>query len=351
MPDPLLIYGATGYTGHLIVRCALECGLRPILCGRNEVKLAVMAERFGLDYRVARLSEPERLDQVLRDMQVVLHVAGPFSETSRPMVDACLRTGTHYLDITGEIPVMEALARRDAEARRRKIMIMPGTGFDVVPSDCLVAHVARRLPRAQHLWLGLTGLEFSTRGSAKTLVEHASYGVNLRRDGVITPVAPFSLQRSFDYGGGPRPSVNVSWGDVSAAYYTTGIPNIEVYFEITPRVRAILMSTRYFGPIFRSPPWQAWLKACAEMLPEGPSAAERAAAKMIIVAEVEDGMGRRAIARLHTPEAYACTGLTAPAIAQRVLTGDLEVGFQTPARVFGPDFILSLPGVCREGLV
>jgi short subunit dehydrogenase-like uncharacterized protein len=344
--DPLMIYGASGFTGRLITRRLTRLGVRPLLCGRSRPKLAAVAEPLGLEYRIANLADEHALDRALGDVDVVLHAAGPFSATSRPMVDACLRTRTHYVDISGEIPVIEDLARRDTEARARKTMIMPGAGFDVVPSDCLAAHVARRLPWATKLSLGLTGLAFATRGSAKTLVEHAGY-VAIRRNGVITRVVPGARERAFDYGAGLRRSLNVSWGDVAAAYYSTGIPNIEVYFESTTALRSMLTASRYFAPWLRADPSQAWLKAWAELLPEGPGESERDAKTMVIVADAEDG-DRHAIARLRTPEAYTFTAMTAPAIAQRVLAGDIEPGFQTPARVYGPDFVLGFAGVVRE---
>lgn len=349
MSDPVMIYGATGYTGQLMTRRALEIGLRPVLGGRSESKLAAMSACPALEYRVASLAQPDSLDAALRGITVVLHAAGPFSETSRPMVDACLRTQTHYLDVSGEIRVIEALVQRDAEARQRGIMTMPAVGFDVVPSDCLAAHVARRLPGATCLALGLAGLRFMTRGSAKTLVEAADFGV-VRRNGLITPVPLGSLQRSFDYGAGARPSHNISWGDVATAYYTTGIPNIETYYEATPIVQAVLMSGRYFGWALRTSPWQAWLKAQAALLPDGPTDQQRASWEMVIVAEATDRAGRRASARLRTPEAYTFTGTTAVAIAQRVLNDDLEIGFQTPARVYGGDLVLGFDGVHREDL-
>jgi short subunit dehydrogenase-like uncharacterized protein len=350
MSDPLLIYGATGYTGRCITAAAVALGLRPILCGRAAPKLKAFAEPLGLDFRVAALTEPHQLAAALGGVKVVLHAAGPFSSTSRPMIDACLRAGTHYLDITGEIPVIEALVRRDTEARAQRIMIMPAVGFDVVPSDCLAAHVARRLPTASRLAIGLSGLRFATRGSAKTLAEHVGYGVLVRRDGLITAVAPGAWSRRFDYGAGPRESLTISWGDVSTAFYTTGIPNIEVYFEATPMLRAMLMASRYLGGILNTAPWQMWLKTCAEMLPEGQREEERAASAMAIVVEADDGARRRASARLRTPEAYSFTGVTAAAIAQRVLNNDIEVGFQTPARLYGADFVLALAGVHREDL-
>lgn len=349
MSDPLMIYGATGYSGKLLAHAVSGLGLRPVLCGRDHAKLAVLAEPLGLEYRCARLADADGLRAALRDIRVVLHAAGPFSETARPMVDACLYTGTHYLDISAEIRVIEALAGRDAEARKRKIMIMPAVGFDVVPSDCLAAHVSRRLPGAQALAFGVTGFRFISRGSAKTLLEAIDYGV-VRRDGVITPVPLGSLQRQFDYGDGPRPSHNISWGDVASAYYTTGIPTIETYHETTPLLQAILLACRSFGWLLRTAPCQAVLKAQTDLLPEDPSNGADVATQMVIVAEARDAKNRCASARLRTPEAYAFTGTTGSAIARRALQGDLEVGFQTPARVYGADFVLSFAGVSREDL-
>ncbi|HSQ01223.1 MAG TPA: saccharopine dehydrogenase NADP-binding domain-containing protein [Candidatus Dormibacteraeota bacterium] len=350
MSDPLLLYGATGFTGRLILQSALALGLRPLLGGRDAAKLAALAEPLGLSWRAAGLADTTQLDVALAGVRVVLHAAGPFSQTAAPMAAACLRVGVHYLDVTGEIPVIERLAQRDREARQRGIMLMPGTGFDVVPSDCLAAHVAARLPDATTLRLGLTGLAFATRGSASTLAEHAGIGVNVRRGGAITPVAPGALRRRFDFGDGPRDCCNVSWGDVAAAYYTTGIPDIAVYFEATPTVEAMLLASRTLGWMLRSAPWQAWLKAHAALLPEGPSEAERAPREMVIVAEASDAGGRTARARLRTPEAYTFTGQVAPAIARRVLRGDYEPGFQTPGRVYGADYVLGFAGVAREDL-
>ncbi len=344
-----MLYGATGYTGRLVLDGALARGLRPVLGGRDARKLDPLAAQHGLQWAAARLDDPGGLIAALDGVDVVLHAAGPFSDTARPMVDACLHAGVHYLDITGEVLVLEATAARHADAKRRGVMLMPGVGFDVVPSDCLAAHVARRLPQATRLRLGFRGLYFTTRGSAKTIVEVAGTPARVRRGGVLEAVTPHTLEHDFDYGDGPRASACVSWGDLATAYYTTGIPNVEVYFEATPWVRAMLTSTRWLGWLYATPPWQRWLKANADLLPEGPTPDERAAVTMVIVAEADDD-GRRAIARLRTPEAYTFTGASAAAVAARVLAGDAEPGFQTPGRHFGPDFVLALPGVGREDL-
>jgi short subunit dehydrogenase-like uncharacterized protein len=209
--------------------------------------------------------------------------------------------------------------------------------------------VVRRLPRARSIAFGVTGFRFISRGSAKTLIEAIDYGV-VRRNGVITQVPLGSLQRQFDYGAGPRPSHNISWGDVATAYYTTGIPNIETYHEATPVLRAILLACRSFGRFLRTTPWQLLLKSQMDLLPEESTDGQDVETDMVIVAEACDENGKRARARLRTPEAYQFTGLTGSTVARRALEGDFEAGFQTPARVYGADFVLSFANVSREDL-
>jgi short subunit dehydrogenase-like uncharacterized protein len=351
MSASLLIYGATGYTGRLLAREAVRRGLRPILAGRDAAKLATVAAPLDCDVRTVRLDDAAGLAAALRGVRVVLHAAGPFSQTAQPMVAACLAAGVHYLDLTGEIAVFDALSRLDRDARRRGLRVMPGVGFDVVPSDCLAAHVARRLPGATRLALGLRGFGAATRGSTKTLIEHAGRDVGVRRGGALVTVPPGTLEHAFDYGAGPRASINVGWGDVFSSWYTTGIPNVETYVEATPAFRLLLGANRLLAPVWRSPPWQAMAQSWASLLPDGPvSAGASPGGGMTIVADASDDEGRRVRARLRTPEAYAFSGVTGVAIAERVLAGDVVPGYQTPGRVYGPDFVLRFDGVAREDL-
>lgn len=349
MSDPILIYGATGFSGRLATHACLELGMRPVLAGRNADAVAAAARALALEHLSFDLTDPARIDAALAGMRVVLHMAGPYSLSARPMVEACLRSGAHYLDITGETQVIEGLARLDRTARERGVMIMPSVGFDVVPSDCLAAYVARSVPDAATLSIAMTSLAFITRGSARTAMEAAGAGIG-RRDGRIVPVALASIERSFDFGDGPRACINCTWGDVANAWYTTGIPDIDVFFEGTPFLRMLLFLASTYAPLLRTAAGQAWLRAHVDMLPEGPSEAKRRSTRMVIVAQASHPDGRRKTARLHTPEAYSFTGIASAHVARRVLGGDVEPGFQTPGRVFGPDFVLALPGVTREDL-
>jgi short subunit dehydrogenase-like uncharacterized protein len=345
MADPLLIYGATGYTARLIIDEVRRLGVTPILAGRNGPALAALGAELGLPWRVARLDDATRLDAILQDVDVVVHAAGPFGDTAAPMLAACLRNRANYLDIAGELPAFAASSARDAEARARAIMVMPGVGFDVVPSDCLAAYVANRCPGADDLAIGIRGLAQATRGSARTLASYAGTPPVVRRDGELRSV-PWQ-EREFDFGRGPERSVCISWGDVVSAFHTTAIRNISVYFDIFPGRELSLAASHLMGSILQLPVWQTWLRTMSELVMDAPTGNET---ELAVVAEATDRRGRRAAARLRTPDAYRFTARTAAEIARRVLGGDFEVGWQTPARVYGPDFVLGFPGVEREDL-
>lgn len=349
MPDTFLLYGSYGYTGRLVAQRAIERGLRPVLAGRDAEQLRAQAAELGLETRAVGLDDPAALDAALQDVPVVLHCAGPFSRTSRPMADACLRTGTHYLDITGELQVFEALAHRGAEAERAGVMLLPGVGFDVVPSDCLAAHLKRRLPGAVRLALAFEGLGGGiSRGTATTMAENMGGGGAVRRGGRIVPVPPAWKTRAVDFGRGPVTVTTIPWGDVSTAFHSTGIPDVEVYTRVPRSARRFLRITRPFGWLLGSAPAQALLKRAIRARPAGPGEEARARGRSHLWGEAEDATGSRAVSRLRAPEGYTLTALTAVAAVERVLAGDLQPGFRTPSLAWGPDFVMEVEGVTRE---
>jgi short subunit dehydrogenase-like uncharacterized protein len=348
MPSNFLLYGANGYTGKLIARLAVERGLRPILAGRDPEAIEQLAQEHGLEHRVFSLDDSAAIDAALREVMVVLHCAGPFSRTSRPMADACLRTKTHYLDITGEAAVIETLAARDREAQAAEVMLLPCVGFDVVPSDCLAAHLKRRLPSATHLTLAIQGMGRVSRGTATTMVENINRGGLVRRDGKLTSVPAAWKTRQIDYGRGEVTATTIPWGDVATAFYSTGIPNIEVYAAIPKGVRRMMKWTRHAGRLLGSSLVQSFLKKRIKAQPPGPNEEERARGKSFVWGEVKDDSGKRAVSRLRGPEGYTLTVLTALAIVERVLNGQFSVGFQTPSKAYGADLILEIEGVTRE---
>lgn len=347
MSPNFLLYGANGYTGGLIARLAVQRGLRPILAARNPEKVAPLAAELGLDYRAFALDDA--VDEALADIALVLHCAGPFSQTSKPMVAGCLRTKTHYLDITGEVAVFEAIAARNDDAKAAGVMLLPGVGFDVVPSDCLAAHLKARLPSATRLALAFQALGKISRGTATTMVEAQHQG-GVRRGGVLTPVPAAWKTRLIDFGQGAVEATTIPWGDISTAFYSTGIPDIEVYVAFPASIRIGMVASRYLGWLLGLSAVQNFQKLLIQNQPPGPTEAERAQGKSLLWGEVADNSGKRLVSRLQCLEGYTLTALTAVAIAQKVLAGQVIVGFQTPSLVYGADFILEIEGVVREDL-
>lgn len=350
MSQTFLLYGANGYTGELVARLAGARGLRPLLAGRDAAKIKPLATELGFEYVHFALDDATALDAALQSVAVVLHCAGPFSRTSKPMADGCLRNGTHYLDITGEIAVFEALAARRAEAAAAKVMLLPGVGFDVVPSDCLAAHLKRRLPTASHLTLAIQGLGRISHGTATTMVENINRGGMVRRDGRLTPVPSAWRTREVDFGRGPTKATTIPWGDIATAFYSTGIPNIEVYAAIPATARRMMKMSRGLGPLLATAPVQRFLKNRIKAQPAGPSEDERARGKSFVWGEVSDDAGRQKRSLLSGPEGYTLTAMTALAVVEHVLAGVAPAGFQTPSLAYGADFILEIEGVSREDL-
>ena len=351
MMGKFLIYGSYGYTGQLIVELAVKDGMRPILAGRDEKKLRTQAEKYNLEYRAFPLEETDKLESALLEVDAVLHCAGPFVLTFRQMAEACIRTKRHYVDISGEIEGFEALAILDDEAKDANIMMMPGGGFDVVPSDCLAAYLHKRLPTATNLRLFIRGIGGGiSRGTARSGVENMHREGRIRKDSKLTQVPPAWKVREQDFGRGPVRVVSVGWGDVSTAYYSTKVPNIETYFALPHIAISFLKLSRVIGPLVYSRPVRNLLKwLIGYVFPPGPSRSRNETGYSLIVGEMRDD-DRVVRAKLRVPEGYWCTALTTVEIMKRISNGDLKTGFQTPSLAYGADFILQFNGVEREDL-
>ena len=338
----LLVYGSTGYTGQLIVDELVRRGASAILAGRSASKLALQAAATGFPTRVFPVETPD-----LSGVSVVLHCAGPFIVTARPMVDACLAAGVHYLDITGEVPVFEAIAARDGEAKARGVMLLPGAGYDVVPSDCLASHVAARVPGATELTLAMCTRGGLSHGTATTMLTHMQSGGAVRLGGKIVPVPVAYRRMTVDFGDKQRTVTTIPWGDVSTAFYSTGIPDISVYARV-PGDGMPAWVSRMSSALLGWGPIKAFAQGRVDAAPPGPDAAARAAGWARLWAQAKAPDGRSATSRLLCPEGYTVTAATAVDLSLRALAG-ARAGFQTPSRWQGADYILGF-GATREDL-
>jgi short subunit dehydrogenase-like uncharacterized protein len=334
-----MIYGVNGYTGELIAREAATRGLRPILAGRREPAVATLAAELGLPHRAFPAEAAD-----LANVKLILNCAGPFSATAAPLMAACIMAQAHYLDITGEIDVFEHAHTLSEVARAAEVVICPGVGFDVIPTDCVARALSEALPDATQLALGFETSAGLSPGTAKTAVEGLPGGCKIRREGKIVTIPMGSRTRQIDFGRGSRTAMAFPWGDVSTAYYTTGIPNIEVFMAVRPGVIWGAWAGNLVAPLLSLGLVQAALKQGAGIV-TGPSAEARAASPCYVWGEARSQAGAVRTARIRTANGYDVTIHGSLAVVQTLLArNDGEAGHLTPVRLCGVDLITGLPG-------
>lgn len=347
MKEGLLLYGANGYTGRLILAAALRQGLWPTIAGRRREAIEPLARAAGVDFRVFELSDRRSAAGAVAPFSALLLAAGPFSRTSDDAFEACLAAGVSYLDITGEVPVFERLFAREEEARSAGIAALPGAGFDVVPSDCLAALLAGALPGASRLLLAFRGFRPSP-GTARTMLEALPRGGLARIDRKLVRVPLAWDTREIPFRDRPRLAMTVPWGDLSTAWRSTGIPNIATYAAATEKVVARTRRLRAFAPLLSWKPLRAWLERRIERRIIPPDAAERARERSQLWGRVEDDRGGFVEGRMETMEGYAFTAESAVACAREILAGAIPPGVWTPSRAFGAEFVRRIPGTIVE---
>jgi short subunit dehydrogenase-like uncharacterized protein len=193
----LIVWGATGYTGrlvaaHLATRAPQE--LRWALGGRDAQKLTRLRDRVapGAEFVTADALDPDSIDAVARRARVVVSTVGPYARYGTPLVEACVRHGTDYCDISGEPQWIRAnVDRLHERARESGARIVHCCGFDSIPSDLgvwlLHDHLQRRrdgarLARASFYVRKLKGgFSGGTVASMLNLLEEASRDRALRR--------------------------------------------------------------------------------------------------------------------------------------------------------------------------
>lgn len=341
--DPILIYGANGYTGALIAEEAVRRGLKPVLAGRNRDALDALAQKLSLTRRVFTLQDPAEIARHFDGIDLLLNCAGPFSQTAAPLLDACLEHTVHYLDITGEIDVFALCHRAQPGAKRQGIVVAPGVGFDVVPTDCAAAMLKQQLPDATHLVLAFEAGGGPSPGTAKTSVEGLAKGGRARVDGKVVEVPLAWKSRTFERDGQPRTAMTIPWGDVYTAFVSTAIANIETYMVASPQTIARVRRLRMLKPLLGLASVQSLLKSRAAAT-AGPDEQRRDATRSHIWGEVRNAAGDERHLQLVVPNGYALTVQSALAIAQHVLAAKPPGDYYTPSQLMGAGFVLSLAG-------
>lgn len=341
---PWLLYGATGYTGELIAREAVRRGIHPVLAGRSKSKIEALAAELKCRSAVFSLDDHTSMLSSMQDISAVLHCAGPFSATARSMMQACLASHVHYFDITGEIDVFELAHSAHDKAQRSGIVVCPGVGFDVVPTDCVALKLKEGMPDATHLTLAFDSNSGMSKGTAKTTIEAAGDGLRSRRDGKIVSAPLGSQTRQIDFGTGEKLTVGIPWGDVSTAFYSTGIPNIEVFSASSPAGVVRMRRANALRPLLRQRWLKALLKYSVDLRLTPPDESQRGNNPSFVFAEVRNAAGNSSAVRFRTANGYALTVASALAIVTDVLASPRAPGFATPSMLMGSDFVTALPG-------
>lgn len=340
---PWILYGANGHTGRRIAQQAVAQNIPPLLAGRNTREIEALARELKCPHRVFSLDDTGQVTEQIRGSAVVLNCAGPFSATSVPMLEACLLAKVHYLDITGEIPAIEAAATRHERAVAAGISLLPAVAFDVVPSDCLAAMLAARLPGATRLQLASTAMTRISRGTARTIAEQLPRGGRARRDGnlVEVPIAEKTIDVRFP--SGMQQAALVGLADLVTAWHSTNIPNIETYTVMPAWQGTVVRQMRWLTGAMKVEAVRdvagSLLRAALSGGPSRPGKGHAA-----IWGRACDHQDHCVEAIIETIDPYEFTVRSALAAIERVLGGKTAPGFQTPSKAFGPEFALRVPG-------
>ena len=337
MKTNVLIYGALGYMGQLTARYATEARLPLVMAARN-ADLTKLAEKLGVEGQVFGLSDAAVLQQELADVAVVINLAGPFSSTSRPLIEACIATGTHYIDIAGEYPDFETAYSFSEAAKKAGVMLMPGAGFGVVPTDIAALLAKRNLPDATELTIAYATVGGASQGTLKTVLKDIDKPGVIRQNGQFVPVNPAVDTLTFRADGKDHTVVTNPWrADLFTAFYSTGIPNIRTYSAFPGFVVGFMKGRMLWLR-------DLLLKRLVGLLPIGPSEKQLQTGKTYVWATAKNASGQTATVQIDGPEAYLFSVKTVLAITSRILSGDVRPGFQTPA-IYGLALIENMNGV------
>jgi short subunit dehydrogenase-like uncharacterized protein len=342
-----MIYGANGYTGRLVAEEAVRTGHRPVLAGRRREAVKTLAGQLGLDYRVFDLTDRQAIMTALKGIDLVYHAAGPYTITAGPMRRACLDSGVHYVDITGEIAVLEATLALDGEARRRGVALVSGAGFDVIPTDCMAAYAARRSRGAHALEVGVAAPSRASRGTARSFMEIAALGGLVRRNGelIAEPIGAHRVTIRFPHG--EREAISIPWGDLSTAYRTTGLSNITTYYALPPRLIRLIRRTSGLGETLLGwKPLRRLAQLAAGAFARGPGEDLRQRGRSYVWVRVSGPDGQPVEAWLETVEAYRFTAEAGVLAVERLLA-ERPIGALTPSQALGIDFVLQIAGTRR----
>lgn len=345
---PIVVYGATGYTGTLVARELRRRGLDAILAARSAEKLARLADELGggVTTRAVALDDAAGLRALLADAAAVIACAGPFVKHGEPVVRAAAETGAHYVDTTGEQPFMQLVQERyDAPARASGAALVPAMGFDYVPGDLLAHLTAQGIEPLRELVLAYAPRHLQpTRGTLRSALGMLAASSVLYEDGDWRPAPLRTRATRFDFPPpvGTRPVMRYPSGElltVPRHVRTRAVRSLITVetFAGTPKAAPLVPLLAPGMALALRSPLERALEPLLARFPEGPSEASRARVSFTLVVEArgEDGAARRGVAT--GGDVYALTAATAVhGAALMAEPGYDRAGALSPATAYDP---------------
>ncbi|CAA0096734.1 Putative trans-acting enoyl reductase [BD1-7 clade bacterium] len=330
-----MIYGANGYTARLIAREAVRRGLRPILAGRSAEKIQPLADELSLPVRIFDLNTPSSVKQSLEGIAICLHCAGPFSQTAKPMRDAAISVGCHYLDITGEYQVLEDSYQSQDAARAAGSVVISGVGFDVVATDTLAALLKEAVPEATHLEMAFADSAGPSAGTAKTMLESLPDGLTVRQNGKLEKMPMGEYHKDIPFADKDRYCVAISWGDIVTAWHSTHIPNIRVYFPMDKKQMGFVRRWHGMTRVLKWQPALRFMQKLVERRVDGPSDDALATRRTQLWGRIWNE-SESVEKTLDVPQGYQYTVLSALFAVEQLLAHRVMPGAYTPSQAFDP---------------
>jgi short subunit dehydrogenase-like uncharacterized protein len=319
----LLIYGATGHTGTLICNEAARRGINFEIAGRSEDKLSELAAQLNVPYHVFQVQETAGWEAALKGKTALLNIAGPFSETAEWAMEACIKFKVHYFDITAEVDIYRLTESKDEAAKAAGIMLLSGAGL-FASYDPLVLHTVKRVENPVAIRAAFKYSGGFTPGSIASSANIVNAGILVRKGGEIKKLNG-SVPAVFDFGNRPEECFPTPLGGVILCYKSTGIPDIEEYFQMAlPAASG---------------------EAATVGISKTPDTDESSEERSKIVAEVTGENGEVVRSMIDMPSGYMPTVTSSIAIVSRALDGSYKTGFQSPASAYGEELLDSLSNV------
>ena len=334
---PILLFGATGYTGSLTARALQQRGADFALAGRNAAKLEKLADETNASQvHVVEVGDVEGLVRALDGGRVLVTCVGPFMHLGDTAVEAALRAGTHYIDSTGEGPFVRGLIAKDPRAREAGIAMAPAMGFDEVPADVTASLATAGLDHPE-LVLTYAFPSHGSRGTIRTSLDIAISEGQWVRDGKPVPILAGHETRWAPMPSplGPRRSVAFPFAEGYLAPLHLELSAMKLFLTSQRAQEAAMRFGRPLLRVLMQTPARAAVEMVLKRLPDGPQEDQRSGDKWTILGEARAGSEWRNVALMGT-DPY---GMTAELLASAAVTMSRDdydkIGVLSPVQAMG----------------